>query len=381
MESRTLQTSPSSSYSLRQQIYSKQLKAADSSLSLSESFDYFDKETHPNLTPSAAIRDRYYQSHRYLSQEKLVNIDSGIDEEENEDTLYDEKDFKEDMLDYRPGQTQRYPKPIAPSIYSISDAGSIISLRTEYNDSDARSINSIRTVDDRLQGQRTLGNNLNSFVKTAKRVSRSGTLFRSKNAAPKIKLEASSSSEKRMEPGVFMPQRENRITRDNASIRTAGGTSLLSKLSKSTMSVKTKLSAFSALTKNPRLDPHSNTKKRVAESVYNMPIASISTSSKLNSGARRDSFTHTHKNTPSSNAAEIPVIIGASLVDEPVDLPAQQKEAPVQAPPSVYPALLSKVAQVFKDRIVVTIRTKDSIKYKDVFDGKEAVVCVCLGLL
>ncbi|KAI8874788.1 hypothetical protein K501DRAFT_162659, partial [Backusella circina FSU 941] len=42
-------------------------------------------------------------------------------------------------------------------------------------------------------------------------------------------------------------------------------------------------------------------------------------------------------------------------------------------PPSVYPALLSKVAQVFKDRIVLTVKTKDSIKYKDVFDGREAV--------
>ncbi|KAG1051930.1 hypothetical protein G6F43_005900 [Rhizopus delemar] len=38
-----------------------------------------------------------------------------------------------------------------------------------------------------------------------------------------------------------------------------------------------------------------------------------------------------------------------------------------------YPALLSKVAESFKDSIVVGNRVKDSIMYHDVFDGKDAV--------
>ncbi|KAI9285741.1 CNH domain-containing protein [Umbelopsis sp. AD052] len=42
-------------------------------------------------------------------------------------------------------------------------------------------------------------------------------------------------------------------------------------------------------------------------------------------------------------------------------------------PPNIYAALLSKVAMEMQKRVVVGDRTKDSIQYKDVFDGKEAV--------
>ena len=41
--------------------------------------------------------------------------------------------------------------------------------------------------------------------------------------------------------------------------------------------------------------------------------------------------------------------------------------------PIVYPALLSRVAQAFKDRIVLMDRVKDGLTYKDAFDGREAV--------
>lgn len=41
--------------------------------------------------------------------------------------------------------------------------------------------------------------------------------------------------------------------------------------------------------------------------------------------------------------------------------------------PIVYPALLSKVAQAFKDRITLADRVKDGLTYKDAFDGREAV--------
>lgn len=42
---------------------------------------------------------------------------------------------------------------------------------------------------------------------------------------------------------------------------------------------------------------------------------------------------------------------------------------------NIYPALLSKIARIFKENMVVGTKTKDSIKYHDVFDGREAVVC------
>ncbi|TCD65806.1 RHO1 GDP-GTP exchange protein 2 [Steccherinum ochraceum] len=41
--------------------------------------------------------------------------------------------------------------------------------------------------------------------------------------------------------------------------------------------------------------------------------------------------------------------------------------------PVVYPALLSRVAQAFKDRIQLADRIKDGLTYKDAFDGREAV--------
>lgn len=41
--------------------------------------------------------------------------------------------------------------------------------------------------------------------------------------------------------------------------------------------------------------------------------------------------------------------------------------------PFVYPALLSRVAEAFKDRITLADRIKDGLTYKDAFDGREAV--------
>lgn len=41
--------------------------------------------------------------------------------------------------------------------------------------------------------------------------------------------------------------------------------------------------------------------------------------------------------------------------------------------PLVYPALLSRVADAFKQRVTVTERVKDGLTYKDAFDGREAV--------
>ncbi|KAF9435822.1 RHO1 GDP-GTP exchange protein 2 [Entomortierella beljakovae] len=45
----------------------------------------------------------------------------------------------------------------------------------------------------------------------------------------------------------------------------------------------------------------------------------------------------------------------------------------VRKPPIVYPALLSRVANAFVQRITTSSRIKDSIEYKDCFDGRDAV--------
>ncbi|CAG8788879.1 6174_t:CDS:2, partial [Racocetra fulgida] len=44
-----------------------------------------------------------------------------------------------------------------------------------------------------------------------------------------------------------------------------------------------------------------------------------------------------------------------------------------QHAPIVYPALLSKVADAFRSRMILTNRMKDNLEYKDCFDGREAV--------
>ena len=49
----------------------------------------------------------------------------------------------------------------------------------------------------------------------------------------------------------------------------------------------------------------------------------------------------------------------------------------VHRKPSVYPAMLSKVAKVFKDSIILTINTKDGLEYHDTFTGKMAVDIIC----
>lgn len=41
--------------------------------------------------------------------------------------------------------------------------------------------------------------------------------------------------------------------------------------------------------------------------------------------------------------------------------------------PVIYPALLSKVAEAFKERILLADRVKDGLTYKDAFDGRDAV--------
>lgn len=45
--------------------------------------------------------------------------------------------------------------------------------------------------------------------------------------------------------------------------------------------------------------------------------------------------------------------------------------------PIVYPALLSRVAKVFKESIILSINTKDGLEYHDTFTGKMAVDIIC----
>ncbi|EIN09591.1 CNH-domain-containing protein [Punctularia strigosozonata HHB-11173 SS5] len=52
---------------------------------------------------------------------------------------------------------------------------------------------------------------------------------------------------------------------------------------------------------------------------------------------------------------------------------AQQQQVLARRTPIVYPALLSRVALAFRERITLADRTKDGLTYHDAFDGREAV--------
>ncbi|KAI7896137.1 CNH domain-containing protein [Mucor mucedo] len=328
---------------------------------------YF-SNTDNELTPSAAIRDKYYQSSRYLSDNDVID---------EEDIIYEEEKIDGDVFLYRPGDSEFYTKPTisTPSIYSVND--SVISLRTEYNNNDDnRSIASIRTVDDRMQGRSSsvLGANLNSFAqKTAKKVSRSSSIFRT--VGDKKSKDDTAKSKKKLQP--FVPVRDSpKPVMDNSSIRTAGGTSLLSRLSKSTAPMRAKLSAISSITsRHSRIDAFSSSsnslavpgRKRMAESVYNMPISSSSQQQQRKPKVieKASSFIMLPKSLSASSSSTSSMILSSSVM---VEEPGSVKDHIV-----IYPALLSKIALAFRDRIVTSTKSKDSIKYKDAFDGKEAV--------
>lgn len=61
-----------------------------------------------------------------------------------------------------------------------------------------------------------------------------------------------------------------------------------------------------------------------------------------------------------------------SLIDAGRASPTSMRQSGRRAP-VVYPALLSRVAQAFRERIPVSDRVKDGLTYKDAFDGREAV--------
>lgn len=111
-------------------------------------------------------------------------------------------------------------------------------------------------------------------------------------------------------------------------------------------------------------------RKRVAESVYNMPVSVPSKITLSRPFPRMNSDKHIPRSTLStsssaSSTSTNTMIISGSLVEEP---------SSITRLPSIYPALLSNVADAFKESIILSTKTKDSIKYKDAFDGKEAVV-------
>lgn len=118
--------------------------------------------------------------------------------------------------------------------------------------------------------------------------------------------------------------------------------------------------------------PHSEASRRSAEYVR-MPPAQAKIS-RLH-GERSQSFSS--YSPPTFDPAVRQAALGS------ISAGALGPPAAVKRPPIVYPALLSRVANAFVQRITTSPRIKDSIEYKDCFDGRDAVVSanVTLDLL
>lgn len=173
------------------------------------------------LTPSATIRNRYYQKCREeASKEEEEEHNDDKKEEEQQDTVLNEEQVGWAMHSYYAPLKSPVESPKSIRSFMSSDAGSIMSLRTEIlGTDDTVSLSSLRTTD-------------SAFYKAAAaaaangKPSRSNTLFRSKTGAePKIVLDGSTEQLKRS--------------------KSRGAASLLSRLSKTTAPMRAKLSAMS----------------------------------------------------------------------------------------------------------------------------------------
>ncbi|KAI7885811.1 hypothetical protein K492DRAFT_156902 [Lichtheimia hyalospora FSU 10163] len=287
------------------------------------------------LTPSATIRNRYYQKCREEQSNEEHHDDK---EQEQQDTVLNEEQVGWAMHSYYAPLKSPVESPKSIRSFMSSDAGSIMSLRTEIlGTDDTVSLSSLRTTD-------------SAFYKAAAaaangKPSRSNTLFRSKTGAePKIVLDGNTEQLKRS--------------------KSRGAASLLSRLSKTTAPMRAKLSAMSRSGSSFNLRSHEYTPtplRRSAESMLNMPITPRKTLLR-SKGERSQSFSHTEHPDEKETTAD-----DTQKVLRPHESFSRGR----------YPALLSNTGQMLQERVTLSTKIKDSIEYKDAFDGKQAVDKLC----
>ncbi|CEP19415.1 hypothetical protein [Parasitella parasitica] len=151
-----------------------------------------------------------------------------------------------------------------------------------------------------------------------------------------------------LEPKIVLHDRDRINDNSTQTALVASSSTLLSKLSKSTAPMRAKLSTLSRTNLDYLWTSSSTTLslplRKSAESVHQMSLC-------------RKKKRENSKNERSQSFS--------------YDSPAPS--SPITINSHIHPALLSKVARVFKENMVIGTRTKDSIKYHDVFVGKEAV--------
>ncbi|KAK4519709.1 uncharacterized protein ATC70_009949 [Mucor velutinosus] len=271
------------------------------------------------LTPAAAFRNKYY-----LSQQQQQRLDEVSSTPATAETVQVEQD-DEDFL-YRPGAIIYAPlNTTLPGIETTSFA--LFDGDEEDEDDEEEEEEDEEEEDD----------NDNISIKTIE--SNHTTLFEpTSDLEPKI---------------ILQDQDKIKETHNGAasSALVASSSNLLSKLSKSTAPMRAKLSTLSRSKTNlDHLWTSSSTTlslplRKSAESVHQMSLSRKKRKERKKS-ERSQSFSFDSPTSPS---------------------------ATLTTNSSIYPALLSKIAHVFKENMVVGTKTKDSIQYHDVFDGREAV--------
>ncbi|KAI8150179.1 CNH domain-containing protein [Fennellomyces sp. T-0311] len=280
------------------------------------------------LTPSATIRNRYYQKCREEAEKETEPADSSTS--------------GWPMTSYYAPLKTPVDSPKSIRSFASSEVGSIVSLRTEIlGTDDTLSLSSMRTTDSRRP----------------QKAHRSNTLFRSKTGAePKIVLDQ---DDHRETSSLFLKRTKSR-----------GAASLLSRLSKTTAPMRAKLSAMSRSGSSYQLrsfeEPSSSSSsfstplRRSAESMLNMPITPRKTAARSKGErAKSFSFSHDEDNLKRESSEETRKALGQHHVSS--------------STRRLHAALLSKVAEMLQERVVVTKKVKDSIEYKDAFEGKDAV--------
>ncbi|KAG2178208.1 hypothetical protein INT43_003461 [Umbelopsis isabellina] len=302
------------------------------------------------MSASATIRDLYYQSQKaqdvnaeverpsYQTQQEVVaknRIHRKYDENSSIydlSTLHDDDSDDSDENDfvYRSTATFMQFKEATPSLYSLSDAGSVFSLRTIYNDIDeSKSATQTSTI---------LGNTERPRVEDMRSVSPIPS--RSSNMIAK----------RAMEPKIVVQKEERRPT----SLSGSSSSNLLSRLSKSTAPARAKLfNTTPARTSHLRAGSASLTVPSKAP--FEIP---------RHAGPRPRVISDV-----SEHSLEISRLKEKS---KPLHLQHHRGRSEDNIP-IVNPALLSRVAIAFKDRVTLGTKVKDGIEYTDAFDGTEAV--------
>ncbi|KAI9248319.1 CNH domain-containing protein [Phascolomyces articulosus] len=218
-----------------------------------------------------------------------------------------------------------------------------------------------------------------------RRLSRASTLFR-----PKINIITESKiiveddpSQHKEEPtlddskneNLPSPQRRGSISSNSSTGSNASG-SLLSRLSKSTAPMRARLSAMSMTTsKQPQRRSISMYRRSHGERSLSFSFDN----SHIHRPFAEQKFSQQQPHTSSTLLVASPIQSSLPSSLPSTSSPSEVVTADVYATtmnerkPIVYPALLSKVSEAFRERVTVNTKTKDNIEYSNAFDGREAV--------